>query len=63
MTVCGAAMLLLSAVVLLGSAGCETFSGMSAEERDQANRDLATERQFWPAFKPDRKLSDPNWVP
>ena len=63
MTVGGFILLLLSAFVLLGTAGCGTFSGMSADERDQANRDLARESQFWPAFKPDRSLHDPNWVP
>jgi hypothetical protein len=55
--------LMLLTTVLFGSAGCQTFSGMSSEERDRANQDKASENRFLPAFKPDRDIHDQNWVP
>jgi hypothetical protein len=60
--------LFLPAIMLLGAlpiglAGCGTFKGMSWDDREQANKDLAKERQYWPAFKPERSLQDNREVP
>jgi hypothetical protein len=46
---------------LLGLSGCGTFRGMSWEERDQANKDLAGERNY--SFKPERSLQDNREIP
>ena len=53
----------LVSALLSTLSGCGTFSGMSSEERDQANRDLAKESNYWPAFKPERSLQDNHEVP
>ena len=45
------------------AAGCGTFSGMSSDEVDQANRDLANESGFNPAFRPERSLTDRREIP
>jgi len=49
--------------ILFGETGCGTLSGMSSEERDQANRDMARESGYWPALKPERSLQDNREVP
>ena len=49
--------------LLSGLSGCGTFNGMSNEEQDQANKDLAKEINYWPALKPERSLQDNREVP
>jgi hypothetical protein len=49
--------------VTLGVPGCATFSGMSWEERDQANKDLAKESSYWQSLKPERSLLDNREIP
>jgi hypothetical protein len=51
------------ALLLLASTGCETFSGMSEEERVQSHRDMAQEEHFWPGLKPSRSLASTVWAP
>jgi hypothetical protein len=48
---------------LLGVSGCGTFDGMSFQEREQANKDLASESSFAPGLKPERSLLDNHEVP
>ena len=55
--------MMLGAGLLLGLAGCGTFSGMSWDEQEQANKDLAKESTYWPAFRPERSLQDNREVP
>ena len=49
--------MILVAGLLCALSGCGTFNGMSWEERDQANKDLANESNYW-WFKPERSLYD-----
>jgi hypothetical protein len=51
----------LFAGLLFGVSACGTFTGMSWEERDQANKDLAKESSY--SFKPERSLQDNHEVP
>ena len=54
---------LLFANGLFGITGCGTFSGISSDERDQANHDLAKESGYLPALSPERSLQDNREIP
>jgi len=61
--VTSALVIVWGAIVAFGMPGCGTFSGMSFEERDRANKDLASESNFLTALKPERSLQDNREVP
>ena len=51
-------LLTMTGASLAAVPGCGTFGGMSLEEREKANKDIAAEANYIPSLKPERSLLD-----